>query len=125
MSRKTTDRFERDFVPRLISVLRDIMGPRVQIQLIAAHQGEPTRVHIGGHAVESVALYPHSLNLDLTWDLEEIEYLFEPDGEIKFAGYLAALPRKLEAWQGAREIDFISRSQGESHILLGCLDFIG
>lgn len=125
MSRKTTDRFEREFAPRLVALLRELLGPRIQIAMIAALPGMPTRIHLDGAAVEPVARYPYALNVDLTWDLEEIEYLFEADGEAKFAHYLESLPRKLGAWQGAREIDFVSRSQGEAHILLGGLDFIG
>jgi hypothetical protein len=45
------------------------------------------------------------------------------DGTARFAGYLAALPRKLEAWRHVRELDFVSHTQAEPSVLLGGLDF--
>jgi hypothetical protein len=44
-------------------------------------------------------------------------------GQTRFAHYLAALPRKLKAWTAARELDFLSHTQGEPVALIGGLDF--
>jgi hypothetical protein len=44
-------------------------------------------------------------------------------GEARFASYLNAIPRKLDAWHNAREVDFRSHTQAEPEILIGGLDF--
>jgi hypothetical protein len=72
---------------------------------------------------EDLGHYGHPLNLYLTWDSDEIERLIDEPGETRFANYLAALPRKLTAWTHARELDFLSHTQGEPVALLGGLDF--
>ncbi len=52
-----------------------------------------------------------------------IERLFEAGGEARFERYLHAIPAKLVAWQGARDVDLETRSQAEFAVLLGGLDF--
>ena len=64
-----------------------------------------------------------------------LDLLFRNDGNLlsvnaseqaiaaRFAGYLAALPGKLRAWQEPRGIDFGSLSQADPAILIGGLDF--
>ena len=42
-----------------------------------------------------------------------------------FEHYLAALPKKLGAWQSARDIDLLSRTQADPLVRLGGLDFEG
>ena len=54
---------------------------------------------------------------------DEIERLMDEDGETRFSRYLNALPRKLDAWHFARELDFRSHTQAEAEMLLGGLDF--
>jgi hypothetical protein len=67
--------------------------------------------------------YPYPLNLYLTWDSDEIERLMGEEGPSRFAGYLAALPRKLAGWDHARELDFLSHTQADPLVLIGGLDF--
>jgi hypothetical protein len=45
------------------------------------------------------------------------------EGPSRFAGYLAALPRKLAGWDHARELDFLSHTQADPLVLIGGLDF--
>ena len=52
-----------------------------------------------------------------------MQRLFAKGGEVRLAGYLAALPAKLRAWQEPRGIDFRSLSQADPAILIGGLDF--
>lgn len=73
--------------------------------------------------LDELGYYAHPLNLYLTWDSDEIERLMGEQGTARFAGYLAALPRKLKAWTQARELDFLTHTQGEPVALLGGLDF--
>jgi hypothetical protein len=44
-------------------------------------------------------------------------------GQARFDAYLHAIPRKLDAWRNAREIDYRTHSQSEPEVLLGGLDF--
>lgn len=125
MSKKTTDRFEAEFAPQIVQRMASLFEPRVHVAMVPAVGAQPTRVRLTGARVAAIARYPYALNIELTWDLEEIEYLFEPGGAEKFERYLAVLPRKLQAWQAAREIDFPSRSQALPGMLIGGLDFIG
>lgn len=59
----------------------------------------------------------------MSWDSDEVDRLFGPGGDLRFAEYLDALPGKLDAWQEARQIDFGSRTQADPTVLLGGLDF--
>ncbi|CAG4902156.1 DUF5594 family protein [Paraburkholderia gardini] len=124
MNQETAACFERDFVPRITATLVRIFSQRVHIDVIpyggALH---PTRVRITGDILPAGHGYAHPLNVALTWDSDAIHGLLAPGGEARFARYLAALPRKLDNWQGGRAIDFGSRSQAEPSILLGGLDF--
>ena len=126
MTKKMTDRFEAEFAPLIAQRVSALFEQRIRIEIIpAGGHGLATRLHLQGDLVEPIARYAYPLNIEMTWDLEEIEYLFEVGGTDKFARYLTALPLKLKAWQVAREIDFTSRSQAQPHVLLGGLDFIG
>lgn len=58
-----------------------------------------------------------------TWDGEEIERLLGAGGKARFLRYLDAIGAKLYAWQGARELDLVTRSQAEPSVLFGGLDF--
>jgi hypothetical protein len=75
--------------------------------------------------IEPLRRHPYSLNVQLSWDDDEIEALMGPEGPKRFRHYLAALPRKLRGWQEARAIDFHSRTQAEESVLIGGLDFEG
>jgi len=85
--------------------------------------GHPTRIRIHAEPLGALRRYPNPLNLHLTWDSDEIERLMQPGGEARFAAYLQAVPRKLDAWHNAREIDFRSHTQAQAEILIGGLDF--
>ena len=123
---KIVDRFEAEIVPRIVQRLAELFGQGLRVEMVpAGRRGHSTRVRISSGSVTPVGRFPYPLNLHMTWDLEEIEYLFEPGGQDKFAGYLDSLPHKLAAWQAAREIDFRGRSQGQAEVLIGGLDFIG
>jgi len=127
MTHKIMSRFEAEFIPRIVQRIAALFGQDgLRVASVPADGcGQPCRVRIIGDSVTPIGRFPYPLNLYLTWDLEEIEYLFEPGGEEKFASYLAALPRKLSAWQSARDLDFRGRSQNQSEVLIGGLDFIG
>jgi len=125
-TRMIVDRFEAEIVPRILQRLTDLFSPALLIEMAPADgRGQPTRVRLSSAEVTPLGRFPYPLNLHLTWDLEEIEYLFEPGGQDKLAAYLDALPHKLSAWQAAREIDFRGHSQGQAEVLIGGLDFIG
>ncbi|CAM2191777.1 DUF5594 domain-containing protein [Paraburkholderia kururiensis] len=124
MDNEAADRFERAFVPRIVERLGHLVGDAVTIEVIPREgRGHPTRVRLTGHPGEHRHVYAHPLDLSLTWDSDEILRLMEPDGEARFDCYLDAIPRKMHAWEAAREVDLSSRSQGEPHILIGGLDF--
>lgn len=126
MTSKIVDRFEAEFVPQIVRRIVGLFGQGLRVEMTpAAGREQPTRVCIVSDSVAPIGRFPYPLNIHLTWDLEEIEYLFEPGGLEKFDNYLAALPRKLTAWQAAREIDFRGRSQMQPEVLIGGLDFIG
>ncbi|MGA7777944.1 MAG: DUF5594 family protein [Paraburkholderia sp.] len=123
MSPETVARFETEFAPRIAETIAHL-DPSVRVEVLPYEgHGHPTRVRIVGEAVEALRHYPHSLNLLLTWDSDEIERLMGEGGQARFAGYLRAIPRKLDAWRNVREVDFRSHTQAEPVILLGGLDF--
>ena len=123
MSPETIARFETEFAPRIAETIAGLdAGVRVEVLPYEGH-GHPTRVRVFGEAVEALRHYPHPLNLHLTWDSDEIERLMREGGQARFAGYLHAIPRKLDAWRNVREVDFRSHTQAEPEILIGGLDF--
>jgi hypothetical protein len=127
MSPQTIARFDTEFAPRIAETIAGFdAGLHVEVLPYEGH-GHPTRVRIFGEAIEALRhdpyLYP--LNLYLTWDSDEIERLMGDDGQVRFAAYLHAISRKLEAWRNARPVDFRSHTQAEPEILLGGLDFEG
>ncbi|CAE6709661.1 DUF5594 family protein [Paraburkholderia haematera] len=117
-------RFDEQFAPRIAEAIAACFATTVHTEILPyGGHGHPTRVRIHASPIESLGHYPHPLNLFLTWDSDEIERLMGAEGPARFAGYLAALPRKLEAWRHVRELDFVSHTQGEPTILIGGLDF--
>lgn len=128
MSTDAAHRFEDEFAPRIADTLANLFGPDVQITIAPREgRGHPTRVRICAHATHEHWHHPYRYPLDisLTWDIDEIERLMEPDGAARFEHYLESVPRKLASWETARDIDFDSRTQGEPEVLLGGLDFEG
>ncbi len=126
MSVEAAHCFEEAFAPRIAAQLASQFGPAVHVEVVPREgPGHPTRVRLVGMASEYRHPYRYALNLSLTWDVDEIEGLLAPGGEARFEHYLAALPRKLAAWETARPVDFASRTQGEPEVLLGGLDFEG
>lgn len=126
MSIEAAHRFEEEFAPRIAARLARQFGPTVHVDVVPREgRGHPTRVRLIGEASEFRHPYSYPLNVSLTWDVDEIERLMEPDGEVRFAHYLDATVRKMASWEAARLIDFATRTQGEPEVLIGGLDFEG
>ncbi|WP_028226642.1 DUF5594 family protein [Paraburkholderia ferrariae] len=126
MSTEAIHRFEEAFVPQIAAALGSRFGPAVRVEIVPCEgRGHPTRVRLTGEASANRHPYAYPLNVSLTWDIEEIERLMEPGGDVRFAHYLEALVRKMASWETARPIDFTSRTQGEPEVLIGGLDFEG
>ncbi len=85
--------------------------------------GWPPRLRVTGDGPPDLRRHQYALDITLAWDGLEVQRLFAAGGEARFAGYLAALPSKLRAWQEPRGIDFRSLSQVDPQILIGGLDF--
>ncbi|NIF53826.1 DUF5594 family protein [Burkholderia sp. Ax-1724] len=117
-------RFDKEFAPRIAEAIGACFAKTVHTEVLPyGGHGQPTRVRIHATPLDELGHYAHPLNLYLTWDSDEIERLMGEQGAARFAGYLAALPRKLKAWTQARELDFLTHTQGEPVALLGGLDF--
>jgi Domain of unknown function (DUF5594) len=117
-------RFDEQFAPRIAEAIAACFATTVHTEVLPyGGPGHPTRVRIHATPLGELGHYAHPLNVYLTWDSDEIERLMDAQGEARFAGYLAALPRKLNAWTQARELNFLSHTQGEAVALLGGLDF--
>jgi hypothetical protein len=117
-------RFDEEFAPRIAEAIAACFATTVQTEVLPyGGHGHPTRVRIHAAPIEDMGQYPYALNLYLTWDSDEIERLMGAEGPLRFAGYLAALPRKLAAWNHARELDFLSHTQADPLVLIGGLDF--
>ncbi|BAN23027.1 DUF5594 family protein [Caballeronia insecticola] len=129
MNREQALRFEADFVPRIVERVVQMVGSGVRVEILSYESPRvPTRLHVSAARAprtddDSPRGYPHPLNVFLTWDDEEIERLLNPGGEARFLRYLDAIGVKLDAWQGAREVDLATRSQAEASVLFGGLDF--
>jgi hypothetical protein len=124
MRPESAARFDEQFAPRIAEAIAACFATTMHTEVLPyGGHGHPTRVRIHATPIEDLRHYPHPLNLFLTWDSDEIERLMGAEGPTRFAGYLAALPRKLEAWRHVRELDFVSHTQAEPAVLLGGLDF--
>ena len=122
----TAHRFDAEFAPRIAQAVRKVIGPLANLE-IQPYGGpdHPTTLKITAPISERARDARHPLNVHMTWDEYEIASLIEPNGPERFAHYLEALPRKLRAWQLARNFDVATRSQAEPFILLGNLDLEG
>ncbi|PMS36596.1 hypothetical protein B0G57_10336 [Trinickia symbiotica] len=119
-------RFDIEFAPRIAQTLAQIFEGKARAEVVPCGDAEhPTAIVLRSAPHEHIRGYQHPLNIRFTWDPDEIKTLVGPHGRARFAHYLEALPRKLSAWEAARDIDFASRSQAEPAILLGNLDFEG
>ncbi|QEZ47510.1 DUF5594 family protein [Cupriavidus oxalaticus] len=122
----TTDfyaRFEAECLPRIADAIGR-QHRRVQLCALPAEvPNHPPRLRMTGDGPAELRRHPYSLDVTLAWDGLEVQRLFAAGGEARFAGYLAALPGKLRAWQEPRGIDFGSLSQADPAILIGGLDF--
>ncbi|KVE39276.1 DUF5594 family protein [Burkholderia sp. TSV86] len=124
MSPDTACRFDTEFAPHIARTIAGLLGEPVSTEVVRhGGHGHPTQVNIVAPRAEHPRGYPHPLNIVLTWDTDEIEQLMAAGGTARFEHYLAALPRKLAAWESARGIDFGSRTQADALVLLGGLDF--
>ncbi|PZX29485.1 conserved hypothetical protein [Cupriavidus phytorum] len=122
----TTDffaRFEAECLPRITDAIGQ-QHRRLQLQPLPADgPGQPPRLRMTAEGPPELRRHPYALDITLAWDGLEVQRLFAAGGEARFAGYLAALPSKLRAWQEPRGIDFRSLSQADPQILIGGLDF--
>jgi len=126
MNLTTAQRFDAEFAPRIAQAVRSVVGPKVDVQLQAyGGPDRPATLKISGPISARAVGARHPLNLHMTWDECEIASLMEQNGPNRFAHYLEALPRKLRAWQLARDFDLATRSQAEQFVLLGNLDLEG
>jgi hypothetical protein len=117
-------RFDHEFAPRIAATIAGLFDSGIHAEVLPYQgHGHPTRVRVWAVPIEALRHYAHPLNLHLTWDSDEIERLMGEGGEARFARYLEALPRKLNAWHSARAIDIRSHTQDDSEVLLGGLDF--
>ncbi len=127
MNRNQALRFESEFMPRIVGEVARVLNCGVCVDIIPyenAHAPSRLRVSAVRHAFgERGSRYPYDLNVLLTWDDDEIERLLRPGGEARFLRYLASIGAKLGAWQDVREVDLVTRSQGEPTVLVGGLDF--
>ena len=116
-------------MPRIVERVARVVDHGVRVAILPYESPlVPTRLHVS--AVQTSAegdghrhVYAWPLNVFLTWDDEEIARLFAAGGEARFVRYLDAIAAKLDAWQGAREVDLATRSQAEPSVLFGGLDF--
>ncbi|NPT54929.1 DUF5594 family protein [Paraburkholderia elongata] len=124
MSPESAARFDDQFAPRIAEAIAACFATTVHTEVLPyGGHGHPTRVRIHAAPLEGLGHYPYPLNLFLTWDSDEIERLMGTEGPARFTSYLAALPRKLQAWRHVRELDFLSHTQAEPVVLIGGLDF--
>jgi hypothetical protein len=127
VNREQAHQFETDFLPRIVEQVTRVLDRGVRVAIVSSDDPHrPARLHVSAarHDVGGTThRYPHDLNVYLTWDDDEIARLLRPGGEARFVRYLDAIGKKLDAWQGVREVDLLSRSQGEAAVLIGGLDF--
>jgi hypothetical protein len=127
VNREQARKFETEFLPRIVEQVTRVLDRRVRVAIVSSdHPNLPARLHVSAarHDVGGTThRYPYDLNVYLTWDDDEIARLFGPGGEARFMRYLDSIGKKLDAWQGVREVDLLSRSQGEAAVLIGGLDF--
>lgn len=94
MQPETARRFDTEFAPRIAQAIAAFFADHVLTDVVPyGGHGHPTRVQIRSAPHEHVSGFEHPLNLELTWDTDEIERLMEPDGPRRFEHYLAALPK--------------------------------
>lgn len=128
MDRDKLRRFDTEFAPRIASRIASLLDADVHVEVVPHEHGRrPARVRVSAerarHGRAGPTGYAERLNVYLSWDDAEVERLFEARGAERFERYLQAVPGKLAAWQGARDVDLESRSQAEFAVLLGGLDF--
>ncbi|SAL42830.1 DUF5594 family protein [Caballeronia telluris] len=98
MDREKLRRFGIEFAPRIASRISSLLDADVHVEVIAHENGRtPARVRVSADRAAH--------------------------GNERFERYLQAIPAKLTAWQGARDVDLESRSQAEFAVLIGGLDF--
>ncbi|BCQ23185.1 DUF5594 family protein [Caballeronia sp. NK8] len=129
MNRQQAHRFETEFMPRIVERVTRVVGHGVRVEVLPYESPlVPTRLHVSAERAphkgdDQRRGYAYPMNVFLTWDDEEIERLLGAGGEARFVRYLDAIGAKLDAWQGARDVDFTTRSQAERSVLFGGLDF--
>ncbi|HBD37453.1 MULTISPECIES: DUF5594 family protein [Cupriavidus] len=117
-------RFNAELLPRIVErVQRLSHGTLLADVLPPASPDLPARLRIWAPPRSGGGRYACPLDITMSWDSYEVDRLFGPGGDLRFAEYLDALPGKLDAWQEARQIDFGSRTQADPTVLLGGLDF--
>lgn len=116
-------------MPRIAERVARAVDSGVRIDILPYESPRvPTRLHVSAARTQPTdggaeRGHPYPLNVFLTWDDEEIGRLLKPGGEARFLRYLDAIGAKLDAWQGARDVDLATRSQADASVLFGGLDF--
>ncbi|SAK63418.1 hypothetical protein AWB75_02824 [Caballeronia catudaia] len=116
-------------MPRIVERVTRVAGHGVRVAILPYESPfVPARLHVSAEQARREGdghrhVYACALNVFLTWDADEIDRLFGAGGEARFVRYLDAIAAKLDAWQGAREVDLATRSQAEPSVLFGGLDF--
>ncbi|CCD41464.1 hypothetical protein BKIR_c97_0955 [Candidatus Paraburkholderia kirkii UZHbot1] len=129
MNREQALRFEIEFMPRILECVAREVGRGVRVEILPYENARvPSRLHVSAERAPRAEGgdgrgYPCPLNVYFTWDGAEIERLLDAGGKARFLRYLDAIGAKLHAWQGARELDLVTRSQAEPSVLFGGLDF--
>lgn len=117
-------RFNAELLPRIADRIQSLSRGTLHAEVVlSAMADQPARLRIWTAARANGGRYSHPIDITLSWDGFEVDRLFAPGGEARFAEYLEALPSKLDAWQEPRQIDFNSRTQADPAVLIGGLDF--
>jgi hypothetical protein len=128
LNRQKALRFETAYAPRIVERVARVLGRGVRVEILPYEStAVPTRLRVSAERAhregDDRCVYPYPLNVFLTWDDGEIERLMGIGGEARFLRYLDAMAAKLDAWQGARDVDLATLSQAEPSVLFGGLDF--
>jgi hypothetical protein len=129
LNRQQALRFETEFMPRIVERVARVVDHGVRVEVVPYESPlVPTRLRVSAERAPREGgthrrAFPYPLNVFLTWDDDEIERVLAAGGEARFMRYLDAIGAKLDAWQGGREVDLVTRSQAEPSVMLGGLDF--
>lgn len=112
-------RFETEFAARIADKIGSLYdASQISVAVAPRRDGHPAAVHIWAASKESTTGYPFLLNAYLVWRERAIEDLITRADPGYFEAYLNSVPRKMEEWMTKLPIDFGSRTQRESMVLV-------